>query len=65
MNNLILSPEETLNQLGTKEEFKKARMREKINSLPSSLEPDEDGEDLLEEKLNQNHQEEMIEDLED
>lgn len=65
MNNLILSPDETLNQLGTKEEFEGVRMREKINSLPSSLEPDKDGEDLLEEKLNQNHQEEMMEDLED
>jgi uncharacterized protein YnzC (UPF0291/DUF896 family) len=49
---LFLSPNETIKELGTKKEFEQSKKL------------DEDGDDLLEDKLRAEHQEEMIEDLE-
>lgn len=49
----ILSPNETINMLGTKEEFEQSRRL------------DEDGDDLLEDKLKAEEQEEREQDLED
>jgi len=53
MNKLFLSPDETINELGTKEEFERSK------------ELDEDGDDLLEDKLRAEYQEEMARDMED
>jgi hypothetical protein len=47
MEKLILSPEETLNQLSTKEEFEQSKRL------------DEDGDDLLEDKLMAEYMENM------
>ncbi len=62
---MSLLPKDLENMLGTKEEFEEAEMRRKIDSLPSSLEIDEDGDDLLGEKLKQEYQDEMRADLEE
>lgn len=51
MNKLFLSPNETLNELGTKEEFERAQR------------VDEDGDDLLEDKLRAEYQSDMENDM--
>lgn len=79
MNKLFLSPNETINELGTKEEFEKTvcpechrvfspvdnrdcktcLMQEAENRFGKF---DEDGDDLLEDKLRAEYQEEMASD---
>ena len=73
MKNLILSPNETLEMLGTKEEFEKAndsineeartkrfhRNNRKTEQFEKNAILDEEGDDLLEDKLRAEYQEDM------